>query len=58
MVRANFQCSVIGEQLKMHKYSSVSSVIERMKQLIAEDRNLGERIEKLILLLNKSQEQT
>ena len=48
----------IGEQFKMHKYSSVSSVIERMKELIAEDRNLRERIEKLILLLNKSQEQT
>jgi len=48
----------IGEQFKMHKYSSVSSVIERMRELIAEDRNLRERIEKLILLLSKSQEQT
>jgi chromosomal replication initiation ATPase DnaA len=33
----------IGEQYRMNKYSSVSSVIERMKVLIAQDRRLKKR---------------
>ena len=48
----------IGEQFQLDKYSSVSSAIERMKALIAKDRKLRDRIEKIILLLSKSQEQT
>ena len=34
----------IGEQFQMEKYSSVSSVIERMKKELKKDRNLKERI--------------
>jgi putative transposase len=48
----------IGEHFQMKKYSSVSSVIERMKTAMAEDRRLRNRVEKLISVLNKSQEQT
>ena len=48
----------IAEQYRIQKYSSVSSVIERMKAMIAADRRLRKRIEDLYLLLTKSQEQT
>jgi len=48
----------IGEQFQMDKYSSVSSGIERMKALIAKDQRLRSRVEKLVLMLAKSQEQT
>ena len=39
----------------MAKYSSVSSVIERMKALLSNDRKLRVRVEKLISELSKSQ---
>ncbi len=48
----------IAKEFGMSKYSSVSSVIERLKALAAEDRKLTKRVEKLISLLSKSQEQT
>ncbi|UCE50991.1 MAG: transposase [Desulfobacterales bacterium] len=48
----------IGEQYQIHKYSSVSSVIERMKALMATDRKLSKRVEKITTTLRKSQEQT
>ena len=48
----------IAELYKINKYSSVSSVIERMKALITQDQKLRKRIEKLIPKINKSQEQT
>ncbi len=48
----------IAEEFGMRKYSSVSSVIERVKELVAKDRRLRKRAEKLISLLSKSQEQT
>ena len=48
----------IGEHFQMEKYSSVSSVIERVKAEIAQDRGLRERKERLIALVTKSQEQT
>ena len=48
----------IAEEFGMSKYSSVSSVIERMKELVAKDRKLRKRVEKLISFLSKSQEQT
>jgi chromosomal replication initiation ATPase DnaA len=48
----------IADQYGVKKYSSVSSVIERMNASIAADRRLRERIEKLHLLIVKSQEQT
>ncbi len=38
----------IAEQYQMRKYSSVSSVIERMKVLLAKDRKFRVRVEKLI----------
>ena len=49
--------SLVGLQFQVNKYSSVSSVIERMKALIFTDRRLKERAEKL-LEQTKSQEQT
>lgn len=48
----------IGEHFQMEKYSSVSSVIERVKAEITRDRGLRERKERLIALVTKSQEQT
>jgi len=48
----------IAEQYRINKYSSVSSVIERMQALTIQDRRLKERIEKLISKISKSQEQT
>ena len=48
----------IAKEFGMSKYSSVSSVIERLKKLAAEDRKLRKRVEKLISFLSKSQEQT
>ena len=48
----------IAEQYQINKYSSVSSVIERIKALIIQDRRLKKRVEKLIPEINKSQEQT
>ena len=48
----------IAEEFGMNKYSSVSSVIERTKKMLVEDRKLSKRVEKLISLLSKSQEQT
>jgi len=41
----------------MNKYSSVSSVIERVKALLVKDRRLKDTVETLVLRLNKSQEQ-
>jgi REP element-mobilizing transposase RayT len=48
----------IGEQFRIKKYSSVSSVIERLKTVIAEDRRLRKRLESIVMTLSKSQEQT
>jgi REP-associated tyrosine transposase len=48
----------IGKTFNLGKYSSVSSIIERMKSRIKHDRNLRNRIKKIETQLNKSQEQT
>jgi len=48
----------IGEQFQIRKYSSVSSVIERLKIVMAEDSKLRNRVEGIALTLSKSQEQT
>jgi REP-associated tyrosine transposase len=48
----------IGAHFGMNKYSSVSSVIERIKRDIALDRKLGNRIKKQMVQIIKSQEQT
>jgi hypothetical protein len=42
----------------MEKYSSVSSVIERMKKELERDRHLKERINEISDMVLKSQEQT
>ena len=54
-----------GDRLKqiaadygLKKYSSVSSIIERMKASIADDKKLRKRIENLRSRITKSQEQT
>ena len=48
----------IGRVFMLKKYSSVSSIIERMKSRMKNDRNLKKRIKKLEEQLRKSQEQT
>lgn len=48
----------IGEQFQVKKYSSVSSVIERMNAAMANDRKLRDRLENLVTVMSKSQEQT
>jgi len=48
----------IREQFQMEKYSSVSSVIERMKQKLNGDKKLQNRVEEITALVFKSQEQT
>ena len=48
----------IGREFKVAKYSSVSSVIERMKTKIAMNRRMKTRIERLKEEINMSQEQT
>ena len=48
----------IGREFKIAKYSSISSVIERMKAMIAKDRRLRKRVVELKEEINMSQEQT
>jgi len=45
----------IGRDFNLKRYSSVSTVIERMKAQISRDRKLRRRVEKLRTLLTKSQ---
>ncbi|MGD8974695.1 MAG: transposase [Desulfobacterales bacterium] len=49
---------IIGQQFHIKKYSSVSSVVERMKAALAKNRRLQSNLEQLISSLSKSQEQT
>ena len=44
----------IREQFQMKKYSSVGSVIERMKHKMAVDKNLKNRIKEITDLVRKS----
>ncbi|WP_372680205.1 transposase [Desulfosarcina sp.] len=48
----------IGDQFNLEKYSSVSSIVERMKRQIDDDSKLGKRIEQLTKSIHKSQKQT
>lgn len=48
----------IGEAFRVKTYSSVSSVVERLKAALAADRGLRQRVERLIRRIDKSQEQT
>ncbi|MBM4331528.1 MAG: hypothetical protein FJ117_09960 [Deltaproteobacteria bacterium] len=48
----------IGEYFQVRKYSLVSSVVERLKVEIVQNRRLRERRERLISRINRSQEQT
>jgi hypothetical protein len=48
----------ICERFQMEKYSSASSVIERMKARLKKDNKLKNTIEKISNLVLKSQEQT
>ncbi|MCU0598131.1 MAG: transposase [Desulfobacterales bacterium] len=47
----------IGDRFQMVKDSSVSSVIERLKNKMRTDRKLKERVEKLHCVIRKSQEE-
>lgn len=48
----------IGEEFRIKKYSSVSSVIERLKTAMEKDHELRRRVEGIGSILSKSQEQT
>jgi hypothetical protein len=48
----------IGGRFRMEKYSSVSSVIERLKKQIQKDKKLEQRVDQLQKMINKSQGQT
>ncbi len=48
----------IGFDFQISKYSSVSSTIERTKKWIAKDKKIRKKVNKLVLMLIKSQEQT
>jgi len=48
----------ISKIFEMKKYSSVSSIIERLKAQMAKDRSLRKRVLKLESQITKSQEQT
>ena len=48
----------IGRQFKIDKYSSVSSIIERVKRQMQEDAGFRKRIDELSSTLTKSQGQT
>ena len=48
----------IGREFEIAKYSSVSSVVERMKGMIAKDGRFRKRVVKLKEKINMSQEQT
>jgi len=50
--------TTIGKAFGMRKYSSVSSVVSRMKNEIREDASLRRRVEGIERLLQMSQEQT
>jgi len=48
----------IGHQFHMENYSSISSIIERMKKQMLVDRNLQKRVDRVADEVSKSQEQT
>jgi hypothetical protein len=48
----------IAREFKINKYSSVSSIIERVKRPIGSDRKLQKRIKEIEAQIVKSQEQT
>lgn len=48
----------IGVHFQLKKYSSVSSIIERTNEAIVKDQKLKKRVEELITVLGKRQEQT
>ena len=48
----------IGRQFNIEKYSSVSSIIERVKKQLQEDKSLKKRIDELTLMIDKSHKQT
>ena len=48
----------IGREFRVAKYSSVSSVVERIKAVMMKDRKLRRRVEGVKKQINMSQEQT
>jgi len=48
----------IGEALQIGRYSTVSSIVERMKVRIGSDETLRKRVDRLISTIQMSQEQT
>ena len=48
----------IGSEFGLEKYSSVSSVVMRTEQLVLQNKNLKNRLEKIRSAMNKSQAKT
>ena len=48
----------IGKAFEIGKYSTASSVIERVRKEIRKDKNIKMRVEELIAKLSKNQRQT
>lgn len=48
----------IGQHFQLKKYSSVSSIIARTNQAVSKDKKLRNRLEQLVSIVSKSQEQT
>ncbi len=48
----------IGEAFKIDRYSTVSSIVERMKVRIGSDETLRKRVDHLMSTIQMSQEQT
>jgi len=48
----------IGEAFKIDRYSTVSSIVERMKVRIGSDEALRKRVDHLMSTIQMSQEQT
>jgi len=53
-----YRLKEIGDAFQVKTYSSVGSVVERLKAALAADRRLRQRVERLIGMIDKSQEQT
>ncbi len=48
----------VGDQFGIEKYSTVSSIVERVKHEIKVDKELKNRVQKLSEKINKGQRQT
>jgi chromosomal replication initiation ATPase DnaA len=52
------QLKEIGEAFKIGRYSTVSTIVERMKAWIGSDQALRKKVDQLMAIIHMSQEQT